>query len=288
VISLHDYSAFCRRTHLIEKPAERFCQYCRDLERCRACLRQDFDVDHGFQARYREQTAALLRSADAVVFPSAFLRDVHLELVPALDAARLLAIEPGTPPASDLPVRNTGRVRHVAWVGPVHVYKGALLFEEVHRQVAGGGHALRWSALGGGDPALVRRFRALPGVAVRGYWRSGTLPLVLRRHEVDLALLLSVTPEAYGLTLDECWRAGVPAVAFDHGAMAERIRRLGGGLLVAPAEGPGGIARAVREAATAAAAPATPAVERLPDPRQAAAAHLDLYRGLGLLPAGTA
>jgi glycosyltransferase involved in cell wall biosynthesis len=99
---------------------------------------------------------------------------------------------------------------------------------------------------------------------------------------VDLALLLSIWPEAYGLTLDECWRAGVPVIAFDHGAMAERVRRLGGGILVSPGEGAAGVARAVRQA-VAGPAPAVPAPDVLPDPGQAAAAHLELYRGLGLL-----
>ena len=286
VISVHDYSVFCRRTHLIERPADRFCSYCRDLDRCHVCLRQDFDVQPGAQARYRETTADLLRAAAAVVFPSRFLRDAHVDRIPGLDASRLWAIEPGTPPAA-VDRRGAAEVRHVAWVGAVQVYKGALLFEEVVRQLQADGPRLRWSALGGGDAQLLARFRMLSGVAVRGYWRSGTLPLVLRRRAVDLALLLSVTPEAYGLTLDECWRAGVPAVAFDHGAMAERVRRLGGGVLVPPAEGVGGIARAVRQLA-AGSAPAVPTAELLPQPRQAAAAHLELYRGLGLLPAGSA
>jgi glycosyltransferase involved in cell wall biosynthesis len=287
VVSVHDYSVFCRRTHLIERPADRFCDYCRDLDHCQGCLRRDFDVEPGAQARYRERTAALLRSADAVVFPSRFLRDVLADLVPGLDASRLRAIEPGTPPVPDLHRKEAGAVRHVAWVGAVQVYKGALLLEEVYRLLQGDGPRLRWSALGGGDAQLLGRFRALRGVAVRGYWRSGTLPLVLRRGAVDLALLLSVAPEAYGLTLDECWRAGVPAVAFDHGAMAERVRRLGGGILVPPAEGASGIARAVRQAA-AGPVPAVPTAELLPEPRQAAAAHLELYRGLGLLTAGSA
>jgi glycosyltransferase involved in cell wall biosynthesis len=183
--------------------------------------------------------------------------------------------------------RAPGAVHHVAWVGAVQVHKGALLFEQVVRQMAGKGPPLRWTALGGGDAGLLARFRRLPGVAVRGYWRAGALPLALRRRGVDLALLLSIWPEAYGLTLDECWRAGVPAVAFDHGAMAERIRRLGGGILVPPAEGVGGIARVVREVAGGP-APAVPAAELLPRPRQAASAHLELYRALGLLPARSA
>jgi glycosyltransferase involved in cell wall biosynthesis len=283
VISVHDYSVFCRRTHLIERPADRFCHYCRDLDRCQDCLRRDFDVEPGAQARYRERTAALLRSAAAVVFPSRFLRDVHADLVPGLEASRLRAIEPGTPPVPGLDRKEEAAVRHVAWVGAVQVYKGALVLEDVVREVQAEGPRLRWSALGGGDAQLLARFRRVPGMKVRGYWRSGTLPAVLRRRDVDLALLLSVAPEAYGLTLDECWRAGVPAIAFDHGAMAERVRRLGGGaILVPPGEGARGIARAVRQAVEG--PPLTvPAAELLPEPRHAAAAHLELYRDLRLV-----
>ena len=99
-----------------------------------------------------------------------------------------------------------------------------------------------------------------------------------------MALLLSLVPESYGLTLDECWQAGVPVVAFDHGAVAERIRRYGGGLLVPLARGASGVAetlRALREGRTP--LPATPDPASLPTPQQAAAAHRALYRRLGLL-----
>jgi glycosyltransferase involved in cell wall biosynthesis len=287
ILSVHDFSFFCPRPHLMERPVDRFCGYCRDLDRCYACLRQDYAVDPGFQARYREQAAALLRSAEVVVFPSDFLRDAHADLVTGLDPARLRVIEPGTPPSAP-PVapaaaaRSNG-VRHVAWVGAVQVHKGALVFEQVVRRLQDERVPVRWTALGGGDAALVARFRALPGVAVRGYWRSGTLPAVLRELDVDLALLLSIWPEAYGLTLDECWRAGVGAVAFDHGAMAERIRRLGGGWLVPPSELAEGVVRAIQQA-LASPPGAVPAPALLPEPAHSATAHLALYGDLGLLP----
>jgi glycosyltransferase involved in cell wall biosynthesis len=291
VLSVHDFALFCRRPHLVERPADRFCDYCRDLPRCHACLRHDFDVDAGFQARHREVGAELLRAAEAVVFPSPFLPAAHADLFAGRGPAGQHVIEPGTPPLVDADVGQeawtAGRARHVAWVGAVQVHKGALVFEQVVRQLQAEGLALRWSALGGGDAGLLARFRALPGVAVRGYWRAGALPLLLRRLKVDLALVLSIWPEAYGLTLDECWRGGVPVVAFDHGAMAERIRGLGGGVLVPPAEGAGGIARAVRRAVDGP-RPAVPAPDLLPEPGQAAAAHLDLYRALGLLPGRSA
>lgn len=291
VVSVHDFSFFCPRPHLIERPMERFCAYSRDLDRCHACLRQDFDVDRGFQARYRERAGALLRSAEAVIFPSTFLRDAHVDLVPGLDAGRLRVIEPGTPPAGALETTDraprASQVRHVAWVGAVQIHKGALVFEEAVRRLQAERVPVRWTALGGGDVSLLARFRALPGVAVHGYWRAGTLPAVLSGLGVDVALLLSIWPETYGLTLDESWRGGASVVAFDHGAMAERVRRLGGGILVPLAEGANGIARAVRSA-LAEPLPTVPAPGRLPDPARAAAAHLELYRALGLLAARSA
>src|SRR6185436_15313156 len=82
------------------------------------------------------QVAALLRSAEAVVFPSEFLRDAHLDLVPGLDAARLRVIEPGTPPLADARLGARPAVaRHVAWVGAVQVHKGAHVFEQVVKQL---------------------------------------------------------------------------------------------------------------------------------------------------------
>lgn len=131
-------------------------------------------------------------------------------------------------------------MRHVALVGGVQAHKGALVFEEVVRRIRGEG--LRWSAYGGGDPELLARLRRLP-VRVRGYYRSGTLPRLLRRDRVDLALLLSIVPESYSLVLDECAAAGVPVLAFDLGAVGERLRS---GSLVALEEGAEGIARRIR------------------------------------------
>jgi glycosyltransferase involved in cell wall biosynthesis len=122
----------------------------------------------------------------------------------------------------------------------VQAHKGALVFEEVVRLLKGSG--LRWSAYGGGDPELLARLRRLPRVRVRGYYRSGTLPLLLRRDRVDLALLLSIVPESYSLVLDECRAAGVPVVAFDLGAVGDRLPRLGAGRLVPLEVGAAGIA----------------------------------------------
>lgn len=286
ILSIHDFSLFCPRPHLLEVPQLRFCHYSRDPERCARCLGQDWPVELGFQEERREIARELLQAAAAVVYPSEFLRRRHLELFPGLPVDRQRVIEPASTAVTPAPAWREGPVRHVAYVGQVQPHKGALVFEEtVRRLPPDAAPALRWSAYGGGDPELLRRLRQLPRVRVHGYYRSGSLVDRLRRDRVDLALLLSVWPESYNLALSECRMAGVPVLAFDHGAIGDRIHRDGGGLLVDPALGAKGVAALLREMIdgrrTAPREP--PPGAALPSSADdAAGAFADLYRELGL------
>lgn len=244
-LSLHDFAVFCPRPQLLEQPQLRFCCYSRDLERCGRCLRQDWPVEDHFQAVRREIGAELLAGASSLVFPSEFLRRAYQELFPGLAPDRQRVVPPARPEMHSLPGRRSpGPVRHVALVGGVQAHKGALVFEEVVKRMEGA--ALHWTAYGGGDPELLARLRRLPRVRVRGYYRSGTLPRLLRRERVDLALLLSIVPESYSLVLDECVSTGVPVLAFNLGAVGERLPQLGAGELVSLQAGAEGVVRVLK------------------------------------------
>lgn len=324
ILAAHDFALFCPRPHLLERlppPAPpRFCHYSRDAERCARCLGRDVPgLPPGYQSERREQARQLMACADAVVYPSGFLAAAHEGLFAGAGAAvsRIIApaaaagppapapsapaapasspAPPASPPAP--PARAWRAPRHIAWVGAVQPHKGALVFEAAVRSLAAARRRPRLTAYGGGDPEILLRWRRLPGLRVRGYYRAGTLPALLRRDRVDLALLLSVVPESYGLTLDECAAAGVPVIAFDLGAPGERIAAAGSGLLLGSS-----LADDHPEAAGAAlaallgdlldgrlpmpppapsASPAAPGDRQIPG-ASAAAAWMDLYRDLDL------
>ncbi len=321
----------------VEPPAApRFCHYSRDAERCTRCLGRGAggagaSLAAGYQEGRRELARRLLASAAAVVYPSPFLALTHGGLFSGAGEAAARVIAPAGPPVigepgtrEPMPAGPAGsgsgrslvaqpaeprisgparpalpRVpRHVAWVGAVQAHKGALVFEAAVRHLAASGRRLRLSAYGGGDPGILARWRRLPGLRVRGYYRAGSLPALLRRDGVDLALLLSVVPESYGLALDECAAAGVPAVAFDLGAPAERIAAAGSGLLLAapladdPAAGGAALAVLIADLLDGRldvppppppALPASPAASRPSgSAAAAAAAWAALYRDLAL------
>jgi glycosyltransferase involved in cell wall biosynthesis len=215
----------------------------------------------------------LLRHARAVIFPSAFLRDRHRA---HFDLPHLAAhvIEPGTDGA---PIDRAGGVRHIAYAGSVKRHKGGHLLPEIIAAFP----RQQWHIFGGGDEDLLRTLRHLPDVVVHGYYRAGALPALLARHDIGLALLPSIVPESYSLTLSECWLAGVPAVAFNHGAHAERIARDGGGWLAPLDEGSAGIVTLVRRWLAGELTTVVPTTTA--SPRDAALAHVALYRSLGVV-----
>lgn len=246
VLSLHDFAAFCPRPNLLEMPHERFCEYSRDPRRCARCLAATWPVEEGFQEERRKIAARLLAAARALVFPSRFLRRAYAELFPGLDPARQTVIPPGHPdPPRPARARRAAPPWRIGFVGGARAVKGV----EVLRQVIAAmtDRPIRWTVFGGGDPAAGAELRRLPGVEVRGTYRSGRLPGLLERRGIDVGLLLSPVPETYGLALDELAAAGVPAVAFDLGALGERSRELGAGPLVDPREGAAGVVRALDE-----------------------------------------
>jgi glycosyltransferase involved in cell wall biosynthesis len=277
VVSVHDFSLFCARPHLLEEPEGRFCDYSRDLDRCHRCLLQTWPaVSKNAQSERRELARRLLASATGLIFPSHFLLDRHRELF-SLPQLQGEIVEPALAGA-DRNVPPDGSARGVAFAGSVKRHKGAHLLPELARALAGRG--LKLHVFGGGDAELLQTLRAQPNIVIHGYYRSGSLPSLLARHGIGLVVLPSIVPESYGLTLTEAWRAGAFAAIFDLGATADRIRHEGGGWLAPLDSGAEGLERIIERWLRGETSPNTGVALT---PAAVARAHLDLYIRWGLL-----
>jgi glycosyltransferase involved in cell wall biosynthesis len=286
VVSLHDFALFCPRPNLVEEPQARFCGYSTDGERCRVCLAATWRLPPGFLEAWRREATELLAAAHAIVYPSSFLLARHATLFPGPRGGLEQVIEPVAPgggtSAPAPATRAVGREgpARVAFVGAFRPHKGARVFRDLvtRREVAG--RPVEWSILGSGDAALSREVRG-SGVRVAGHYRAGSLARRLQEEDVDVALLLSVWPETYSLTLTECRAAGVPVLAFGHGAIAERIAAEGGGLVVPVENGAEAIAGMLEKVLSGElAVPPFRGGPAGPSARGAAAARSRLYRTL--------
>jgi hypothetical protein len=72
------------------------------------------------------------------------------------------------------------------------------------------------------DDARLRRC----GVAVHGRYREADIDGLLAARGAHAAWLPAIWPETWSFVQSVAMRNGLPVLAFDHGAIAERLRRL--------------------------------------------------------------
>lgn len=122
---------------------------------------------------------------------------------------------------------------------------------------------------------------------VHGVFDPDQLPQLVRLYGARLALFPPGMPESHCYALSDAWMSGLAALAPDHGALAERIRRHGGGALYDPQASPQQLATRVAEALATARRHdgVLPLNEPLPTMEAMMATMNDLY---AQLPAGGA
>lgn len=276
LLCLHDYAFACPWPALVDAATGEACDLCQEATTCAARTGRDAaDI-----ATRRRAAHDLLRRGRQVVVPSMSLANGLARLVPGAD----IAVVPPTLRMQPLAGRRRPTERgRVAFLGGGQAHKGALLFERLVASWTG--PALEWHVFGGGDRATLRRLARLPGVVIRGYYRTGSLARRLRSEGVNLALLLSPWPESYLMTLDECLAGGIPVVLFDHGAPAERVTPEVG--LRVPSAGGADAVREVLLRWLAGGPPAPFEPRPVPSPEEAAGAFRSIYERLGFAPGPT-
>ena len=180
------------------------------------------------------ETSMLLRSACAVLAPSRFIADlaehhvdgVAVDVVP--NGSRRAA--PGVHPAA-----RADFVRHrpasvVAILGAIGPHKGSDLIEELPALLEG--TAIGVVVIGYLDRQLFPGWRVPGRLYVHGAYADEEAPGLLAAYGAELALFPNRAPESFSYALSDAWAAGVPALAAPLGALAERIERHGGGLLL--------------------------------------------------------
>ncbi|MBV9758493.1 MAG: glycosyltransferase, partial [Alphaproteobacteria bacterium] len=226
-VHVHDYAWFCPRISLLG-PDRRYCGE-PEAARCEICVREggrSIEEDISVAA-LRRRSAADLAGARRVVAPSA-------------DAARRIgrhfpAIDPRVEPweeaiASPSPPPPANAERRVCVIGAIGPEKGYDILLAAARDAARRRLPLRFIVVGHtvDDAELLRTGR----VFVTGEYRDSEATALIRAQQADIAWLPSIWPETWCFALSEAWRAGLEVVAFDIGALAERIRDRGRGTLL--------------------------------------------------------
>lgn len=218
----HDFYSFCPQISLtIDTNA-----YCGEqgLEQCHQCLRRNPAPGGASIEAWRSQHAPFVQGARNVLVPSRdaarrfvrFAPSAHIRLAPHTDVPETTHLPTPTP----RPV-VTGAPLKIVVIGALSTIKGADVLEDVATEAARRNAPIEFHLLGYG----YRHLRAQPRarLTVHGSYDEKDLPALLQWLQPDLAWFPAQWPETYSYTLSACLQAGLPVVAPDLGAFAERL-----------------------------------------------------------------
>ncbi len=216
-VLVHDYGWLCPAITMLAADG----RYCG--EACDGCKMA--------VAELRTRSACVLAGASRVVVPTEgvarrmhqYFPEVKMTVTPWDDVA----------PSNVSRLWTTGAgKRKVCLIGAIGDQKGFDVLVACARDAARRDLPLEFVVVGytANDAALYATGR----VSVTGKYKEDEAVALVRRQDADVAFLPSVTPETWCYALSTAWAAGLDAVAFDLGAIAERIRTAGRGLLISP------------------------------------------------------
>lgn len=187
-------------------------------------------------------TRSLMRAlgrADAVTSCSVFAAH-DLERF-GLPAERVAVVPNGVQldePVGDRPAALAGVGRYILGIGRLVEVKGFdALIRAYAELVERGADKSVDLVIGGDGPDLARLQRQADSLGLHGrVWFPGALsrPQVGAAMAAALALVVPSRVEAFGITVLEGWRAGIPVIATRHGGPAELISDGEDGILVDP------------------------------------------------------
>lgn len=218
----HDYHAFCPQISLTGDDNA----YCGEegLDQCRACLVRSPAPGGGSIEQWRATHGSLVAGARHVLVPSHDAAQRFLRYAPSADVryAPHDDLLPRVPHPAPTPRRVTADAAlKVVIIGALSPIKGADVLEDVATLAAREAAPLDFHLLG----FAYRSLRPAPGarLTVHGRYEEADLPQLLDQLQPDLVWFPAQWPETYSYTLSACLERGLPVVATDLGAFAERL-----------------------------------------------------------------
>ncbi|MFN5745601.1 MAG: glycosyltransferase, partial [Methylococcaceae bacterium] len=242
--TLHDYLPICPRINMIDETGA----YCGDAQFnpliCDGCIRVN-GLDHDLEWKYEAFGGSVtawraiygdrLGKARRVFAPSQAAADTllpHFRL-------KNLSVKPHIEPEQTIALRSPATdVRTVLLLGALADYKGYQQLCRCVQNAAKRDLPLKFAVIGyTRDDAPLLKYG---NVSITGEYQPAELPGLIDSLGATIALFLSPWPETYSYTLSEAWANGLYPIAFDIGAIAERIRHMNCGRLL-PLDTPAGV-----------------------------------------------
>ena len=220
----HDFYSYCPQISLTNH-TDRYCGE-EGLAQCQQCLQRHPAPGGVSIESWRNQHAKLLSEARYLITPSQdaaqrMLRYVPLSNVRVVPHEKLLPVVPSYPLPKPKQL-SAGQPLKIAVLGALSKIKGADVLEAVATLAASKNAKVEFHLIG----FAYRNLRTQPKakLTVHGAYDDQDLSKILQWLKPDVVWFSAVWPETYSYTLSACLEEGLPVVAPNIGAFAERLQ----------------------------------------------------------------
>ncbi len=213
ITTLHDLYTMCPAINMVYKGT-----YCEDSKNCKDCILDKYNITEDIIDSWRENCNKNLSKSSTIIVPSdntqkivnKFYKDLNIKVIEH-------GVEIYDVKKED---KKENSNINIAFVGAMAVQKGSEILKSLIKK--------------NDDNITIHLFgktfdeklaENAPNYIFHGQYNRGELSNLLVENNINLVCMLTVWPETYSYTLSEVYMAGIPILAFDIGAVGDRLKK---------------------------------------------------------------
>lgn len=213
IISLHDMYMLCPSINMIYE--EKYCESHENKD-CSKCLNKRYGINNNIIDNWHITCEKVLKEFDKIIVPSENTKKLYLDTYKDL---KIDVIEHGVK-YIDVKENKKNNEKNIAFVGVMAPHKGSRILEDMIRQKD---KNIKIHLFGRAYDKRISKNKS--NYIYHGGYKRKELPNILNENNINLVCIFSTVPETYSYTLTETLMGKIPVLAFDIGAVAERIKK---------------------------------------------------------------
>ena len=217
IITLHDLYMSCPSINMVYK--DKFCEVDKDKD-CSKCLNLRYGVNSDILANWRKTCKNVLEKFDRIIVPSEntkkqynkVYKDLQIEVVE--HGVKLIETKANLE-------KSQKDTFDIAFVGAMAIHKGSNILKSLIKEC--NNPKIKIHLFGKSEDESLHQNQS--NYIFHGKYKRGELPQLLIDNNIDLVCMFTPWPETYSYTLTECYMAKIPVLAFDIGAVGDRIKQ---------------------------------------------------------------
>lgn len=228
IYTLHDFYSICPSIKLFNK--ETFlCNYTEQCNCC-SCIPKKFKLNINFMPLWRKEFYSNLKIAKKIIVPSFNTKKIILDVYTDL---MIDVVEHGYDLINKKsvyynPKKNKTNKFNIAFIGGISEEKGLRYLKDLAAEVKNTDIVIHLFGMAENKKYNINKKNYI----YHGEYIQKDLPKLLIENNIKLICLLSMWPETYSYTLSESLITEIPVIAFDLGAIAERVKSIDAGWIL--------------------------------------------------------